>query len=139
MNKGAIIGLSIIVITVILLLFALEGAGTYSTFTEAEEHPDKVITIIGTLNKTKSVVYDPVKNTDLTIMFVFDKEMQEREVYFHGAKPRDIEKSENITLTGKMVNNIFHAETILVKCPSKYQDGQLNTDKLEDQKFGTVR
>ncbi len=139
MNKGAIIGLSIIVISVILLLFALQDAGTYSTFTEAEQNPDKVITIIGTLNKSKPVIYDPVKNTDLTTMFVSDKENVEREVYFHGAKPRDIEKSENITLTGKMVKDIFHAETILVKCPSKYQDGQLNPKQLEDQKFGTAR
>ncbi len=139
MNKGAVIGLSIIVVSVVLLLLALQGAGTYSTFTEAEQHPDKTITIIGTLNKEKPVTYDPVKNTDLTIMFVSDKEHVEREVYFHGAKPRDIEKSENITLTGKMVKNIFHAETILVKCPSKYQDGKLDPKKLEDQQFGTSR
>ena len=139
MNKSAIIGLSIILVAVVLLLLALEGAGTYSTFTEAEQHPDKVITIIGTLNKSKPVLYDPVKNTDLTKMFVRDKENVEREVYFHGAKPRDIEKSENITLTGKMANTIFHAETILVKCPSKYEDGKLNPQKLENQQFGTSR
>ncbi|MCX6181716.1 MAG: cytochrome c maturation protein CcmE [Bacteroidetes bacterium] len=139
MNKGAIVGLSIVVIAVVLLLLALDGAGTYSTFREAEQNPDKVITIIGTLNKSKPVVYDPVKNTDLTTMFVSDKENVEREVYFHGAKPRDIEKSENITLTGKMVNEIFHAETILVKCPSKYENGKLNPATLEDQQFGTGR
>ena len=139
MNKGAIVGLSIIVLAVVLLLYVLKDAGTYSTFKEAEQNPDKVITIIGTLNKTKAVVYNPEVNTDLTMMFVSDKDSEEREVYFHGAKPRDIEKSENITLTGKMVNGIFHAETILVKCPSKYQDGKLDTGKLQDQQFGTAQ
>ncbi|MFM7023310.1 MAG: cytochrome c maturation protein CcmE [Flavobacteriales bacterium] len=139
MNKSAIIGLSIIAIAVVLLLFVLQGAGTYSTFREAEQNPNEVITIIGTLNKNKPVVYDPVKNTDLTVMFVFDKENQEREVYFHDSKPRDIEKSENITLTGQMSGNIFHAEKILVKCPSKYKDGKLNPAQLEEQEFSATR
>ena len=51
MNKSAIIGLSIIAISVLLLLFVLQDAGTYSTFKEAEQNPDEVITIIGQLNK----------------------------------------------------------------------------------------
>ena len=135
MNKGAIIGLSIIAIAVTLLLFVLQDAGTYATFKEADENPDKEITIIGQLNKQKEVIYNPEVNTDLTTMFVFDANGEEREVRLHKAKPRDVEKSENITLTGKMVNGVFNAETILVKCPSKYQDGKMDTSKLMEQKF----
>ena len=135
MNKSAIIGLSIIAVAVVLLLFVLQDAGTYSTFKEAEQNPDEVITIIGQLNKEKPVVYDPTMNTDLTTMFVIDANKEEREVKLHKPKPRDVEKSENVTLTGKMVNGVFHAETILVKCPSKYQDGKVNTSNMVDQKF----
>jgi len=137
MNKSAIIGLSIIAISVVLLLFVLQDAGTYSTFKEAEQNPDEVITMIGQLNKEKPVVYDPVVNTDLTTMFVFDANKEEREVKLHAAKPRDVEKSENVTLTGKMVNGVFHAEKILVKCPSKYQNGKVDTSKMQEQSFGS--
>ncbi len=135
MNKSAIIGLGIIAIVVILLVFTMQDAGTYSTFKEADQNPNEVITIIGQLNKSKTVEYDPKINTDLTTMYVVDKNNDQRLVKLHKAKPRDIEKSEKLTLTGRMVNGVFHAETVLVKCPSKYEDGKIDTSKMVDQKF----
>lgn len=42
----------------------------------------------------------------------------------HKSVPQDIEKSEQIVLIGKMKGEEFHATEILMKCPSKYNDGQ---------------
>ena len=50
---------------------------------------------------------------------------QECKVVFQGSKPQDFERSEQIVLTGKMVGEEFHASKILMKCPSKYNDQQI--------------
>ena len=61
------------------------------------------------------------------IISVYNKG-QERKVVFTGTKPQDFERSEQIVLTGQMVGNEFKASSILMKCPSKY-----NNDKVETE------
>jgi len=56
--------------------------------------------------------------------FVIDKDGQEQKVVFNGTKPQDFERSEQIVLMGKMNNDVFQCSKILMKCPSKYNDGQ---------------
>jgi hypothetical protein len=45
-----------------------------------------------------------------------------KQVVLHKSKPQDFEKSEQIVLIGKMQGDNFHANDILMKCPSKYND-----------------
>ncbi len=40
----------------------------------------------------------------------------------HKSKPQDFDKSEQIVVIGKMNNEVFEADDILMKCPSKYND-----------------
>jgi cytochrome c-type biogenesis protein CcmE len=54
---------------------------------------------------------------------VTDKDGAEEKIVFHGTKPQDFERSEQITLQGKMVDGTFICTKILMKCPSKYNDG----------------
>ena len=42
-------------------------------------------------------------------------------VVFNGAKPRDIERSEQLVMKGQMVGDKFHCTSIQMKCPSKYK------------------
>jgi cytochrome c-type biogenesis protein CcmE len=37
-------------------------------------------------------------------------------------KPADLEQSERIVLKGRMKDDGFHCDDILLKCPSKYKD-----------------
>ena len=46
-------------------------------------------------------------------------------VEYNGAKPRDIERSEKIVITGRMEGEVFKASKILMKCPSKYVEGEM--------------
>jgi cytochrome c-type biogenesis protein CcmE len=48
-----------------------------------------------------------------------------REVIFSGAKPTDIEKSEQIVMTGAMDGETFRCNRIQMKCPSKYKNDQI--------------
>jgi cytochrome c-type biogenesis protein CcmE len=43
-------------------------------------------------------------------------------VIYHDAKPQDFEKSEKVVIIGSMKNGQFEAKSLLLKCPSKYND-----------------
>lgn len=53
-------------------------------------------------------------------------------VVFTGAKPGNFDQAEKVVVIGKYEGGTFHANQILVKCPSKYDD--MAADKLEGSK-----
>ena len=115
----------IIAIAIAMILVIYTDSSTYSTFTEAKEKKTELY-VVGVLNKEKDLAYDPVKDANHFSFFMYDNDSTECEVIFNGAKPQDIERSEQIVLTGKMEGDVFHASKILMKCPSKY-----NQDEVE--------
>lgn len=125
MKRSTVVILVVILIVVVGMLASLLSAGNYATFADASAQEGKNVTIIGTLNKGKEILYQPEINANLCEFYVFDKSGVEKKVIYHDAKPRDIEKSEEITMEGKMIKGDFHAVHILLKCPSKYTPGQI--------------
>jgi cytochrome c-type biogenesis protein CcmE len=124
MKKSSIILMVIIAIAIAMILVIYTDSSTYSTFTEAKEKNTELY-VVGVLNKEKKLDYDPVKNANLFTFYMYDNDSTECKVVFNGAKPQDIERSEQIVLTGKMEGNQFHASKILMKCPSKYNQDQV--------------
>lgn len=108
-----------------MILVIYTDSSTYSTFTQAKEKQTELY-VVGVLNKEKDLIYNPVEDANLFSFFMYDNDSTECKVVFHGAKPQDIERSEQIVLTGKMEGDTFHASKILMKCPSKY-----NQDEVE--------
>ena len=53
---------------------------------------------------------------------MIDNKGLEKRVILHKSVPQDFQKSEQIVLIGKMQGDEFHANDILMKCPSKYND-----------------
>lgn len=135
MQKSSIVILSIILVVIVGMLASLMGAGNYATFADAQELNGQNVTIIGVLNKEKPIIYDPVKNANRTAFFVVDKAGVENKVIFHDAKPRDIERSEEITMEGKMIKGEFHAVHILLKCPSKYAPNEIGVKEPIETSF----
>ncbi|SEN95563.1 cytochrome c-type biogenesis protein CcmE [bacterium A37T11] len=125
MKRGAIIGIVVIAIAIAMIISIFTDSSTYANFTEAKAAKEE-LHVVGYLNKTKELHYDPVKDANLFSFYMYDKDSVECKVVFIGAKPQDIERSEQIVLTGKMMGNEFRASKILMKCPSKY-----NKDKVE--------
>lgn len=114
----------IIAIAIAMILVIYTDSSTYSTFTEAKQKNTELY-IVGVLNKEKALEYDPVKDANLFTFYMYDNDSTECQVVFNGAKPQDIERSEQIVLTGKMEGDKFHASKILMKCPSKYNQDQV--------------
>jgi cytochrome c-type biogenesis protein CcmE len=129
MKKTHIILIVIIAVAIGAILTTLNNTSTYASFQEAKDSPDNEFHIVGKLDKEKETVYDPKVNANLFTFYMKDNKGLESKVVLHKNKPQDFERSEQIVLIGKMQGNEFQASEILMKCPSKYNDGKPQEDK----------
>ena len=124
MKKTHIILLVFVAAAIAIVVSMFGSFSTYETFASAAKHPEKQYHVMGYLDKSKSMIYDPLKDPNRFTFFVKDKQGTVSEVVFSGAKPTDIEKSEQIVMTGRMDGKTFHCNQIQMKCPSKYKKDQ---------------
>lgn len=124
MKKTSIILLVVIAVCVAGMVMMVGDFSTYETFATAQKKEGKEIHVIGALDSTRAVVYDPAKDANYFSFHMKDKSGEIKQVVFYGTRPTDFEKSTELVLTGKMVGNEFHCSKILMKCPSKYKDEQ---------------
>ena len=124
MKKIHIISIIVIAVAIGAILTTLSSSSTYASFTEAANNPDDQFHVVGKLNKTKETIYNPHENPNLFTFYMADNEGVERKVLLHKNKPQDFERSEQIVIIGKCKNGNFEADDILMKCPSKYNDGK---------------
>jgi cytochrome c-type biogenesis protein CcmE len=120
-----IIAIALMAGTIVALTF---NTSTYASFADAELNPGQDCKVVGTLDKTQALVYDPQTNPNECVFYLMDKEGNSRKVVLHQSKPRDIEKSgsaDEIVVTGTFINDEFHVkqDNIQLKCPSKYNKG----------------
>lgn len=122
MKKIHILGIVVIAVAIGVIFTSLQSSATYSDFTEASANQDTEYHVVGKLNKTIPVQYDPKINADECSFMMYDNKGIEKKVILHKSVPQDFQKSEQIVLIGKMEGDEFHANEILMKCPSKYND-----------------
>ena len=88
----------------------------YITFSQAKVTKSSV-QVKGTLLLDRGV-----KNEGNKLSFYVQDENGDVElVKYAGAKPEGFEEASSIVVIGKLANNEFAADKLLVKCPSKYQ------------------
>lgn len=124
MKKTHIVAIVIIAVSIGVILSTIADSSTYASFSTAMASPGTELHVVGVLDKAKEMSYDPEVNANLFRFHMIDKEGNKCEVLFNGSKPQDFERSEQIVLTGKYANDHFEASKILMKCPSKYNNGK---------------
>jgi cytochrome c-type biogenesis protein CcmE len=107
-----------------VIMSTLADSSTYATFASAAVTPNEEFHVVGKLAADKPLEYNPEINANLFSFYMIDKDGNERKVMFSGTKPQDFERSEQIVVTGKCEGSDFKASKILMKCPSKYNNGQ---------------
>lgn len=122
MKKIHIVGIVVIAVAIGVIFTSLKNTSTYADFTEAVANPDKEFHVVGKLQKAQPLIYDPKTNPDEFIFTLVDNKGIEKRVVLHKSKPQDFERSEQIVIIGKMHGEEFHANDILMKCPSKYNE-----------------
>ena len=133
MKKTHIALLVVIAIMIGFIATIASQSTEYKTFQTASVNPDKAYQVIGLLEKNKEIAYDPVKDANLFSFYMKDESGVIRKVVFNGSKPDDFERSEQIVLTGKMKGDVFYASSILLKCPSKYKNQELEEREFKSQ------
>lgn len=125
MKKSHIVLLVLVAAAVTIIVSMFGDFSTYETFASAAQDPGQKYHVIGELVKDKEMVYDPVVDPNHFSFYVEDKGGNVSQVVFNGAKPTDIEKSEQIVMTGHMDGGTFYCSKIQMKCPSKYKNDQI--------------
>jgi cytochrome c-type biogenesis protein CcmE len=113
-----------LVVAIGVILSLIYDADTYSDFDTAWKHPSRSFQIIGVLDTSMPIEYSPRVNTDMFSFYMRDKNERLEKVWFKGSKPQDFELSEKVVLTGKSEDSVFVANSMLLKCPSKYNNEQ---------------
>lgn len=125
MKRSHIILLLLVAVAVTVIVSMFGDFSTYETFASAAKEPGKQYHVIGYLDKSKPFEYNPQTDPNHCSFYVKDKAGDVHKVVFNGAKPTDIEKSEQIVMTGSMQDDAFRCNKIQMKCPSKYKNDQV--------------
>lgn len=136
MKRSSIIGLIIISIAIASIIASVSDSSSYASFEEAFSNPGTEYHIVGELDPSAPVVYEPTEAPDRMSFHLEDENGERKKVVLHRSKPNDFERSEKIVLIGsaKKAENTFHAQEILLKCPSKYED-EARIDEMEAGKY----
>ncbi len=122
MKKSHIIGIILIAVAIGAIFASLSDASTYATFAQAKQKEGKEFHVVGKLDKSKEMVYNPQQDPNVFVFYMKDADSTEKKVILDMAKPQDFEHTEQIVAIGKCEGNYFHAKSVLMKCPSKYVD-----------------
>lgn len=126
-NIGLLVGIAVAVvvgITALSFTGVIGGASKYVTFNEAR-NAEETVHVVGKWVKREMSHYD--SDHDLFQFYMQDSTETISLVNYHNPKPVNFETAEQIVIEGKYVGEAFEADEILMKCPSKYNDGKLET------------
>jgi cytochrome c-type biogenesis protein CcmE len=120
MKPKTIIGL-VVLLGFASLLFLNFGdqVGGYMSFEEASETGARAH-VVGQWVQTEQTQYDPAQN--LFTFYMKDDRGAVRQVRYANPKPASFEDAEKLVVEGYLQGDVFEAEHILMKCPSKYND-----------------
>ena len=119
-KKKTIFGVAIMVAFGSLLLMNFgEQVGGYMNFEQAAVTGQRAH-VVGEWVRDNHFQYDPASNTFSFLMK--DDKGGVRKVLYNNPKPPNFEDAESVVVEGSMDGDVFRAEHILVKCPSKYND-----------------
>jgi len=89
---------------------------------------NKTVKATGQWVKEKDYTYDN-KNRMLTF-YMKDEQGNEMKVVFNGAIPNNFKSAQSLVVTGKYSDGYFTANSILTKCPSKYQEQKVQSSGI---------
>jgi len=134
MKKSHIIGIIIIAAAIMIIMSTAGDASTYVDFGEAKELAEdgskSKVHVVGRLKKDAQghivgMQYDPLVDPNYFSFMLVDTNRVEQKVVYFNPKPQDFERSEQVVITGNMQNDVFVADKILLKCPSKYVEKEV--------------
>ncbi len=143
MKISHIIGVVAIAIAIAVIVSMSGSASTYVDFqqaaTLATEGSARKVHVVGELSKDASgsivgMMYKPQEDPNFFEFYLKDDKDKIQKVVYLNPMPQDFERSEKVVVIGAMKNDVFLADKILMKCPSKYQDNEFREADKSDKK-----
>jgi len=110
----------------LLLLNFGQQVGGYMSFNEAEESNSRAH-VVGTWVKENKYNYDRRSN-EFSFQMA-DENGEVRKVVYYDPMPANFTDAEKVVVEGSISNDVFVAEHILIKCPSKYNNDERGLEK----------
>lgn len=127
MKTKYLIGIPIIIIFVIFGALSFRKTLTpYVSFEEARKS-GATVQVIGDIVFPEAKYDIDVHQLQFPIM---DENQDKMMVVYSGTKPSNFEQADRVVVIGKYENEVFVADQLLVKCPSKYQ-GSIPSDSSQ--------
>lgn len=120
-------------ITIIIVISTFADASTYVSFSDAKSlysvGKKSPIHVVGRLIKNEKNQVIGIKKSDDNLSFSFemiDEEGTIENVFYGEPMPPDFILSDQVVVIGSYSDKRFIAKEILLKCPSKYTEDQVN-------------
>jgi cytochrome c-type biogenesis protein CcmE len=133
MKKSHIIAIIVIAAAIGIIVSTAGDASSYVTFDQAYQMSTvgnkNSIHVVGELKKNALGEITGIEKSPDNLSFSFvllDDNKKEQKVYYNEPMPPDFTRSEKVVVIGSFRGNLFVADKILLKCPSKYQEQTLN-------------
>lgn len=133
-NIAKLVGIALVgMLGLVALSFSgvLGSASKYVTFNEAKEM-DESVHVVGSWVRRDQSHYDV--NQDIFSFYLQDSSNTVSLVHYHDPQPDNFATAEDIVIEGKYEGDIFDAERILMKCPSKYDKGEFTVEEATAKK-----
>ncbi len=119
MKPKLLLGIFSIVLFTSLLMYNF--GNSISTYVNFEQAADRTSShVVGKWDRTKD--YGFSRETMQFSFHMEDEDGNVRRVVFPRPKPNNFEQATQLVVIGEMRNNVFHANDMLMKCPSKYNE-----------------
>lgn len=124
MFGGAII---VIFLGIMIYLFTQSNIQYQDDFSQVM-NTNKTVKATGVWVKDKN--YEVDKENKTFSFYLMDDQGNEMKVVYDGTIPNNFESATSVVVTGKYVDGYFHAKDILTKCPSKYENQNVQTSTM---------
>lgn len=129
MKKSHVIIIVVIAVAIGIIITSAGDSSTYVTFDVAHQMSENgnknSIHVVGELKKDgegKVIGIQPGADKVSFSFVMLDDNRKEQLVQYNEPMPADFTKSEKVVVIGRYQGDLFVADKILLKCPSKYQE-----------------
>lgn len=130
-NIGLLVGIAVFAMLGLVFLAtsgAIGGASQYMTFAQAKTAGEDVH-VVGSWVRREEAHYD--SEQDVFDFYLQDTTQQVSAVRYHDPMPVNFSTAEKVVVQGKYEGEVFVADRIFMKCPSKYNDGKIIEETAE--------
>ncbi|MCH8169787.1 MAG: cytochrome c maturation protein CcmE [Bacteroidetes bacterium] len=127
-NKYLFGGIIIVVFIGLMGYLVTQSSIKYENNINKIKTENKTVKATGQWVREKDYIYN-LKNRMFTF-YMKDEQGNQMKVVYNGAIPNNFKSAQSLVVSGKYQNGYFKANSILTKCPSKYEGQKIQSSGI---------